>query len=539
MTEHDRKMKIEGPWFDVQNAEPLIDENQARYNLDALAEKYLQKKKFETELEQECSRRGLKGKVQKHLWRLPASIVGPYAEEDAVLPLEIFKKQKRILDADGLWDLFMIETNLIQLLIQMRKIGVRINTSKLERVIDEMTKRLRRKERELNKIAGNEVEYWAAASIQKVFDRLGISYPLTQKTKQPSFTKDSLLKCENPIGELILECRSLDKFVGTFLTGSLMDQVINGRIHSLFNQQKSDDYGTVTGRFSSSHPNLQFIPIRDEELGPLCRSMFIPEEDCLWGKTDYSQVEFRIFAHYAMGEGADHFRQQYVDEPLTDFHDWCAKEAFIPRRSAKTINFGILYGMGLEKTAASLKRPMEEAKVFVDQYFKKFPFIRYTLQKASNKAADTGFIKTILGRRRRFVYWEPFDRELSKNITAMKDERIMLAKVRDAIAKAVRENKEPPRPGIRRAGTFKGLSALIQGSAADLLKKAMVDCWKAGVFNVLPPHLTVHDELDVSIPKTKEGTEAFAEKKRLMENAIPFKVPIIADQDIMIDWGTK
>ena len=533
----EQKVEAKGLWYDVQNAEPLIDENSGKYSLDALSTKYLKRKKKEEELERECEKRGWKGDVQKHLWRLPARLVGPYSEEDVDLPLKIFREQKKILESDGLWDLFLLETRLMPMLLHMRRIGVRIDTKKLEIVIRDMRKRIAKKKAELNALAKGSVEYWAAASIAKAFDHLGIPYPRTPKTKQPSFTHDFLKKCPNPIAALILEVRTLDKFIGTFLQGSLNDQLIGERIHCLFNQQRSDEYGTVSGRFSSSHPNLQFIPVRDEELGPLCRSMFIPEEGCWWGKADYSQIEFRIFAHYAMGNGSDGFRQQYIDDPYTDYHAWCSEIASIVRREAKTINFGIIYGMGLAATAKNLGRSLQETQTFLNKYHDKLPFVKHTLQKASETAHDNGFVKTILGRRRRFILWEPFDWRFAKQISAVRDRKLMEKVVKDEIDKAVKDGREAPRPGTRRAGTHKALSAVIQGSAADLIKKAMVDIWESGICAVIPPHLTVHDELDSSVPRTAEGKEAFEEQAHLMENAIPFKVPVIVDRELKENWG--
>jgi DNA polymerase I-like protein with 3'-5' exonuclease and polymerase domains len=535
----ERKIEVKGPWYDVQNAEPLIDENSGQYNLDVLSMKYLKRKKKTTELEEECARRKLKGDVQKHLWRFPARLVGPYAEEDVDLPLKIFREQKRILESEDLWDLFMLETRLMPMLLYMRRLGVRINVKRLDALVIEFGKRLRKRSAELDRAAGMKVEYWAAASIGRAFDSLKIPYPRTPKTGQPSFTQDFLKRCEHPIAALVLECRTLDKFKGTFLEGSMQEQLIGERIHCLFNQQRSDEYGTVTGRFSSSHPNLQFIPVRDEELGPLCRAMFIPEEGCWWGKHDYSQIEFRIFAHYAIGAGSDGFRQQYRDDPRIDFHAWCAEEASVSRKDAKTINFGMIYGIGIESLAKKLGRSFQDTKAFLERYNARIPFARRTLQKASDQAADRGYVKTILNRRRRFVLWEPFDWRFSKQVSAVRDSKLMEKVVASEIERAVKNGQEPPRPGIRRAKTHKALNAVIQGSAADLVKKAMVDVWEAGIAAVLKIHLTVHDELDSSVPKTREGKEAFEEMGDMMEKAIPFKVPVIVDRELLKNWGEK
>jgi len=534
----EEKIEVKGLWYDVQNAEPLINENQGgSYNLDALGKKYLKRGKAETEIDRICKERGWKGDPKKFLWRLPASAVGPYSEEDAILSKEIFKKQEPILRSENLWDLFLMETRLMPLLLQMRKTGVRIDVDKLDKVIESSKKELLKNRRELKRIVGFEIQHWAAESIAKAFDKFGVKYSLTPKTRKPSFTQDWLNKNDHPISKLIVRCRTLDKFIGTFLEGSIRDQLIGGRIHCLFNQLLSDEYGTVTGRFSSSHPNLQFIPVRDDEFGPLCRSMFIPEDGCDWGKADYSQIEFRIFAHYAVGVGSHEFRSQYIRDPRTDYHGWCAEEASISRREAKTVNFGIIYGMGIDSLAKNLGISRGEAEAFRKKYDEKIPFVKATLQTASERAQNRGYVLTILNRRRRFNLWEPADWELSKKVNAMRSQEAMIKEVDRIILEARKNKEEIPRPGTRRAGVHRALSAVIQGSAADLIKKAMVDCYEAGVFKVLYPHLTVHDELDESVPRTSGGREAFDEMVHLMEEAIKFKVPVVVDASLGENWG--
>lgn len=531
-------VQVMGPWYDVQIAEPLLDENNAgNYNLGALAKKYLGEAKEETELEAYCAGHGWKGKVQKHLWKIPPEMVARYARQDVRLPIKIFEKQKPILKAEELWDLFLLETRLSPLLLQMRRTGVRVDEVKLNHAIIEYKKRLRRTYAELKKLVGFEINYQAAEDIAKAFDRLKIKYPLTLKTRKPSFTREWLRAHDHPLAQLITACRTLYKFIGTFLEGSIKDQLINGRVHCLFNQLLSDEYGTVTGRFSCSHPNLQFIPARDEELGPLCRSMFIPEKGCHWGKADYSQVEFRIFAHYAIGPGSDNFRAEYVRDPHIDYHQWCADKTAKPRRKAKDINFGLIYGMGLAKLARQLGLSKPEAEKFLQEYNEKIPFMKTTFQAASNTALSRGYVKTILNRRRRFTTWAPVDYALTKRVDAVRDKSLMINLVNKMVKETLAKGKIPPRPGVQRAYTHKALNAIIQGSAADLMKKAMVDCYEAGLFDILFPHLTVHDELDNSVPKTREGEEAFHEQIHIMETAIPFKVPIIVDHMLIKNWG--
>lgn len=523
-------------WLDVQNAEPLIDENAGSYSLDTLAKKYLDRSKLTSSLESECKERGFKGKAASNIWQLPASVVGPYAIEDAELSIDILMKQIPILHENGLYELFKAETYLMPLLLHMRRIGVRLDIEKLEQTIKAYKIKLRKLKVQLNKLAGFDVQCWASSSLLLAFENNSLDYPLTAKTKKPSFTKDFLAKHEHPLPKLIHEVRSIDKFISTFLEGQMQNYQVDGRIHSLFNQLRSTEYGTVTGRFSSSHPNLQFIPKRDNELGPLCRSMFIPEEDCLWGQADYSQIEYRIFAHFAMGPGADEFRKQYNETPEIDYHQWCADVAGIERRLAKNINFGIIYGMGLKLLAKQLSLPIDEARDFLEQYNQKVPFLRTTTRRCGSVAENRGFVRTILGRRRRFDKFEPADRKLSGLVSQNKNQAVLRKEIRAFIQSNPTKDYSS---GIQRAGTFKALNAVVQGSAADMLKVAMVNCWREGIFKTLVPHLTVHDELDVSIPQTPEGHEAWNELILIMQEAIPLKVPVLVDATTGSSWGKQ
>ena len=340
-------------------------------------------------------------------------------------------------------------------------------------------------------------------------------------TGTPSFQATFLERHEDPITNLIVQYRKMDKFIGTFLKGSMLNMLIGDRLHTQFNQLKGDENGTVTGRFSSSNPNLQFIPNRDPELGPLCRSLFIPDEGDWWARADYSQIEIRLLAHYAIGDGSNDIRQAFLDDRTLDYHQWCADTAGITRKAAKTINFGIIYGMGAKKLAEALGIDTGESEEFLRMYYEKLPFLKRTLRTASAKAQNAGFVRTILGRRRRFNLWE------SDQISASPDREMVL-----------RETKRAGGHRIQRAGCYKAFNAVDQGSAADIMKSAMVDISKSGVCDVLGfPPLTVHDELDWSIPKTKIAKEAFEESCRIMENTIPLRIPVLVDHDTGEHWG--
>jgi DNA polymerase I-like protein with 3'-5' exonuclease and polymerase domains len=527
----------QGLWYDVLNVEPLLNENiQGYYSLDSVAQRHLGTGKSNTSLLKLCEKLEVKPKdFRSILWQLSGDEVKEYAESDAELPLQVFKKQKKQLEAQSLTTVFQLETRLMPMLLYMRQLGVRINVDELEKIISKTTRQLKQLQNKLNKLSGMTVDVWANASVAKAMQKADIPYGTTAKGN-PSFTKDWLEHHEDELPKTIRNLRKMHKFLHTFLYGQIHDQLINGRVHTLFNQLKSNEYGTVTGRFSSSHPNLQQIPSRDEILGPLCRSLFIPEEDCLWGKKDYSQIEFRLLAHYATGKGANRFRTAYNENPQIDFHQWCADESKLSRRDAKNLNFGVIYGIGIRKIAKSFGVPVEEAKSFIGRYHDTLPFVKTTARAIERRAITRGYVHTILGRRRRFEEWEANDWELARILPICKTRGEMASLVNAYLL----ENRDKAyRSGIRRARTFRALNAVIQGSAADTLKKAMVDTWESGIYSILYPHLTVHDELDDSVPETKEGKQAWEESINLMNNAISFRIPIITDAELLKNWGGK
>lgn len=524
---------ITGPHYDIQNAEPLIDENRRTYSLNSLAQRYLGETKEETLLESICLDWGLKGKPQKHLWRFGPEYTGKYAEADASQALRIFEKQKVILQQQDLERVFDIETRLIPMLLHMRRVGVRIDMDRLMKMHDHMTTQLKEEKAKLDYTAGCHVDYWANESVAKAFDNWGLSYPRSPKKNQPSFVKGWLERQNHDLPKQIVKCRTIDKFIGTFLEGSLLNMMVGDRIHCEFNQLRSDEKGTVTGRFSSSNPNLQFIPSRTEE-GKRIRKMFIPEGGCLWYKADYSQIEIRVLVHYAAllnAPGAADIVAQFIKNPKSDYHQWCADTAGVSRTHAKTVNFGIVYGMGAAKLANDLGIELQEARDFMTDYFEVLPFIKKTVSIATNQAFEKGFIRTILGRRRRFDMWEPRDNRLHDMVKLDKDKKV----VEEKVLKLCEMGNY--RKGAQRAGCYKAFNAADQGSSADIMKMALVDTWESGVCDVITPHLTVHDEIDFSSPNTKEGKEAVKEVKDIFENTYKLKIPMICDVEEGPNWG--
>jgi DNA polymerase-1 len=343
-----------------------------------------------------------------------------------------------------------------------------------------------------------------------------VDYPRTPKTKAPSFTKEWLAACPHPVAKAIHEIRHLDKLRETFIKGAILDHHYKGRIHASFNQLRSDASGTVSGRFSSSQPNLQQIPLRTKE-GELVRTLFLPDPGHDFGTTDFSQIEFRLLAATAAEQGlrgAQTFIDAYNNDPKTDFHAVVAEMTGLPRLQAKTITFAIAYGAGAAKIATQLGLDLAAGTKVLNDYHRRAPFMRPLTNLWMEEADRAGQIKTILGRVRRFPLWET---------TNGRGERFYSRK---------------RTMGANRAFTYRALNAYIQGSAADILKQAMALIWESGVCAVLgAPHLTVHDELDVSVPKTKAGKEAFKEMVHIMETAVEMSIPLVVDSGLGKNWG--
>ena len=530
---------VEGPFLDVQYAEPLIDETALSYSLDSLGLKYTGEGKVDEELYKWLARayggNPTRASQGGRIWRAPVSLAGPYAEGDVTLPWHVLKKQLVELESNKLTDLFNLECGLIPILLGMRKRGVRVDIGRAEEVSATMGKRIITMQEHLNSLAGHHVDVYGK-NLAPIYDAQGIKYPRTPKGA-PSFRKDWLAKQTDPVSEAIMEVRRLSKFKGTFIDGYILNGSDGDRIYGQFHANKSDDSGTISGRFSSSDPNLQNIPSRDPELGPLIRSMFLPEEDEDWYKSDYGQVEPRIGFHYARGPIAAAIREQYKLNPFLDCYDamLSGMPAGIGRREVKAIYLGMSYGMGVPKLARQLGVPLEVAQRYYDQFFAGAAYIKDLADRCSDTAAKSGFIRTHLGRIRHFNMWEP-----RKWYSDEDKARISREKGSDYFTPVDSKEAAIAKWGmqVKRAYTYRAGNALHQGTAADIMKKAMVDTYKAGVYDVIGwPLLTVHDELDNSVPRTKEGVQAIREQKHIMETCVTLRIPLIVDLEVGPSWG--
>ena len=503
-------IEVKGRIVDTMVCAPLINENRFSYSLNALSRDYLQEYKSEKGLREAAETFGVNPKSE--MYKLPAQHVGQYAEQDASLTLRLWQQFKGLIVKEDVGSVFELETKVLRVIIDMRGKGVCVDLDKAEQVKQKLENQENNILKEIKSKSGVNVEIWAADSVAKVFDSLGLTYKKTEKTQAPSFTKNFLKNHTDPVAQMVVQARELNKARTTFIDTILKHQV-RGRIHAELHPLRSELGGTVTGRFSYSNPNLQQIPARHGEIGPMIRSLFLPEEDCQWGAFVYSSQEPRIVVHYAKlmnFRGAEDFADQYQKDPRTDFHQMAADIVGVPRKQAKDINLGLFYGMGSNKLAETLGLELEEAKELFAVYHKKVPFVKELADYTVNRASRKGVIRTLLGRKCRFDQWEPSKYGIWK-------------------AQSYQEAFNEHGAAIKRAFTYKALNKLVQGSAADQTKAAMVALWEEGI----TPMIQVHDELDVSV----ESDSQIKRITELMQDCVELEVPSIIDAELGPNWG--
>ena len=508
-------IKINGYIVDTMVMSSLIDENRLSYTLNSISYEYLREVKDEKGLKEAAEAAGVDAKSE--MYKLPAMYVGAYAEKDAELTLELFKVLSREIDKQNLNNIFDLETNLFPCLIDMKFKGVRVDVEAAHQLKRSMVKEEEALLLEVKRETNIDTQIWAARSIAQVFDKLGLHYERTLKSQAPSFTKNFLSEHRHPLVKKIAKAREINKAHTTFID-TILKHEHRGRIHADINPIRSDQGGTVTGRFSYSNPNLQQIPARNKDLGPKIRSLFIPEEKHTWGCFDYSQQEPRLVVHYAAttdpimyDDSVSNIVEKFKSDSV-DFHQTVADMAGISRSQAKTINLGLFYGMGKAKLQAELGLSTKaEAENLFNQYHENVPFVRELMNRTSQHAQLSGSIGTLLGRRCRFNKWEPNTFGMHTPMTLEEAERTY------------------GRGRIKRAFTYKALNKLIQGSAADMTKKAMLDLYNEGII----PHIQIHDELDISVESEEQAKKII----EIMENAVKLAIPNKVDYEYGNTWG--
>ena len=489
-------VEIGGPMFDTMIAHYVL-QPELRHGMDYLAEIYL---KYETIKIEELI--GAKGKNQKNMRDLPPSDVYKYACEDADVTLKLKHVLEKELETSNAKPLFEeIEMPLVPVLAYMERNGVRIDTDALKETSKHFTARMNQIEAEVHQLAGVEFNIASPKQVGEVlFDRLKI-VDKAKKTKTGQYvTSEEVLESlrgKHEIVGKILEHRGLKKLLGTYIDA--LPQLINphtGRIHTSFNQTV-----TATGRLSSSNPNLQNIPIRNED-GKEIRKAFIPDDGCEFFSADYSQIELRIMAHLS---GDPHMIEAF--QKGQDIHAATAAKIYKidlsqvtreQRSKAKTANFGIIYGISVFGLAERLNVDRKEAKELIDGYFQNYPHVKEYMDESIRSAREKGYIETIFKRRRYLP-------DINSH---------------NAVVRGYAERN--------------AINAPIQGSAADIIKVAMIRIYRRFKEEGLQSKmiLQVHDELNFSVvPSEREKVEQIVISE--MESAYKMKAPLQAD----CGWG--
>lgn len=441
-----------------------------------------------------------------------------YNQQDCVATYELYFAQEKFMGP--VQHVYELECKLIPILLRMKKVGIRFDQKRAGELIEKVAA----KEQEVEKklwdtygITGEMINSTKQLGVR--MNEMGIESPVRTKTGAQSWAEGALVRIHHPVTPLIFEYKNYHAILSKFLLGSLSKSVVNGRIHCTFLPMLREEGGTVTGRFSCRDPNLQQIPARNkghgEDFSQDMRSLFLPEEGMMLAAMDYSQIEAVLLAHFAQGPQAEWFREQM--RAGADLHNIVMGMTGITYRPVvKTFNYGCIYGMGwqtameknyvlFEKLARSEGKDIESfTKEIYYNYHKKFPVVKDTMTWAQDIARAYGYIDTMGGRR------------LHKP-TSQYD----------------------PATGKINDYLYKMLNKLIQGTAADILKQALITADEAGIYDVLTLHLLVHDEQVNSVPFTKEGTEAAVELQHIMGNVYKEQllVPIKAECELGPNWG--
>ena len=441
-----------------------------------------------------------------------------YNQQDCVATYELYFAQEKFMGP--VQHVYELECKLIPILLRMKKVGIRFDQKRAGELIEKVAA----KEQEVEKklwdtygITGEMINSTKQLGVR--MNEMGIESPVRTKTGAQSWAEGALVRIHHPVTPLIFEYKNYHAILSKFLLGSLSKSVVNGRIHCTFLPMLREEGGTVTGRFSCRDPNLQQIPARNkghgEDFSQDMRSLFLPEEGMMLAAMDYSQIEAVLLAHFAQGPQAEWFREQM--RAGADLHNIVMGMTGITYRPVvKTFNYGCIYGMGwqtameknyvlFEKLARSEGKDIESfTKEIYYNYHKKFPVVKDTMSWAQDIARAHGYIDTMGGRRlhKPTPQYDP-----------------VTGKINDYL--------------------YKMLNKLIQGTAADILKQALITADEAGIYDVLTLHLLVHDEQVNSVPFTKEGTEAAVELQHIMGNVYKEQllVPIKAECELGPNWG--
>ena len=520
------KIDVRGRLVDVQIAEALIDEESETTKLEALCQKYLSTSKDETLLKQAASSCGLTN-VKGNLWKLHSKYVGPYAEYDAWGPLQIFQQQLTQLKKESLESIFQLECQLLPLLWLMRKRGIKMDLERAKSLSTKLESEEKQLRHSMRQKYGTEVDESSGPKLAVICDRLGIKYPRTE-IGNPSFTADFIEGTVHPFLDDVSDLRELSGLRSKFVDGWILENQINGFIHPQWRQCASDEGGTRTGRMAAANPNPQQIPAgkyrksgKPNDIGAEIRACFIPHDKSLkWMKSDYSEQEPRILMHFAslcQFTGAEEIVQKYQSRDFK-VYPFMMEISGLDKRPAKDCYLGRCYGMGLKKLAYKFNKSEDEAKEILRKFDAGVPCVKEIADSAMATAQRRGYVKTLLGRRRHFEFWEP--------VEAFKMRRQGMD-----VAPRRKKQAEDFWLGLKlqHANTHKALNSIIQGSAADMIKAAIVKNWEE---HDELPYMPVHDELNYGVT----GDEMASKLHQGIEHCVDMRVPTVSNMTIKEHW---
>jgi len=504
------KLQINGKIDDTMTREGLINEYSGQYDLDSCClREHVEGKNYADTIDMWWQSHGGTGKAIANLALIPSEIRNKYNVQDAKATLQLYNNQQPKINSMRLQEVNDLECAQYPIILEMRKNGIRVDVPKIEQLRIETEQKVADGMEALYKEYGltSLTKKKGPGTVPYVITSLGLA-PMCDRTPggDLSVSTQSLAKIDHPFVDKLTEIQRENTMLIKYLNSAFVDFRIGDRIHGTFTPTLRDEGGTITGRYSSKQPNMQNFTSREEKGGDLIRSIFLPDEGCLLGAFDYKQIEYRLLAHFAIGPGSEELRENI--RRGADYHKlvqsmlgWDFPDA---RKVVKNFNFGMIYGMGLngfkKKFAVEVRKAARAVGMTTDQYTEKYyneymrrmTFIRPTTNAIQVLARQYGSIRSVGGRIHRLP---PDGRD------------------------------------------YAIVNYLIQGSAADILKMGLRDAWKAGIFNELKLHLTVHDENVFSIPRTKAGVEAAIEFNECMINCVKgLKIPIGVDTEIGSNW---
>ena len=494
-------------------------------------------------------------KVKSSLYLMTYTDVQAYAETDACLPVRIYEKQKPLIVEQKAEKVVNLESRLIPALVEMFYLGVKFDVEKAKQRSQKINETASKKKEIINKLYGREINTNSPDEVMEIALDRGWDIVLTEKSGKLTMSEDYLKNQNDEVANAIIEINHLTDIKSKFFDG-LVNKAPLGRLHTSYFATKQEFGGTRTGRLSSANPNLQNISTENEDPLTMVRDLFLPDTG-VWGCIDYSQQEYRLLVHYCYAlkgmyknywkikdvesaiRSTEKAYNAYIEDPATDFHKYVQDNInnvfaekgisyrLTERKPVKNINFMGVYGGGKTKTKEMLGLDSKTAGLVYDTYHEASPYIKAIQVVTDTEAQKRGYISTISGRRSRFELWEPQEfpgQDEKGNYKFWKAY---------PLPEALEKYKGKP---LKRSGTYKALNYLIQGSGAEVMKEAIVNLYEK--YDLIP-HLTVHDELNFSLPDNEKDR---AEMSKIildtMQNSEMFhiSIPMLCDIEMGTNW---